>query len=73
MRFVYPVPGTKGLKKARGTNETIIDGRFRTGDVGYLDEDGYTFIIDRIKDLVLVNGFNFIPVMSKKVFISTSL
>tara|TARA_Y100000589_G_scaffold332327_1_gene391811 strand:- start:12032 stop:13696 length:1665 start_codon:yes stop_codon:yes gene_type:complete len=52
----------KGYWKKPGvTNETIIDGRFRTGDVGYLDEDGYTFIIDRIKDLVLVNGFNVYP------------
>ncbi|PPR77891.1 MAG: Long-chain-fatty-acid--CoA ligase [Alphaproteobacteria bacterium MarineAlpha2_Bin1] len=48
-------------KKPEVTNETIINGRFRTGDVGYLDEDGYTFIIDRIKDLVLVNGFNVYP------------
>ncbi|MAR79577.1 MAG: dicarboxylate--CoA ligase PimA [Rhodospirillaceae bacterium] len=48
-------------KKPEVTNETIINGKFRTGDVGYLDEDGYTFIIDRIKDLVLVNGFNVYP------------
>ncbi len=48
-------------KKPDVTKETIIDNRFRSGDVGYLDEDGYTFIIDRIKDLVLVNGFNVYP------------
>ena len=48
-------------KKPDVTKQTIINERFRTGDVGYLDEDGYTFIIDRIKDLVLVNGFNVYP------------
>ncbi|MDA0369115.1 MAG: long-chain fatty acid--CoA ligase [Proteobacteria bacterium] len=43
------------------TAETTIDGRLHTGDVGYMDEDGYTFIIDRIKDLILVGGFNVYP------------
>lgn len=43
------------------TAETIIDGRLHTGDVGYMDEEGYTFIIDRMKDLILVGGFNVYP------------
>jgi len=43
------------------TSETIIDGRLHTGDVGYMDEEGYTFIIDRMKDLILVGGFNVYP------------
>ena len=43
------------------TREVMVDGRFRTGDVGYTDPEGYTFIIDRIKDLILVSGFNVYP------------
>ncbi len=37
------------------------DGFMRTGDVGIMDEHGYTRIVDRIKDMVLVSGFNVFP------------
>src|SRR5699024_3528844 len=37
------------------------DGFFRTGDVGYMDEDGYVYILDRKKDMILVSGFNVYP------------
>ena len=40
---------------------TTLDGFLRTGDVGYMDEDGYVFIVDRIKDMLLCGGYNVYP------------
>jgi long-chain acyl-CoA synthetase len=37
------------------------DGFFRTGDVGYMDEDGYVYIVDRTKDMLISGGFNVYP------------
>jgi long-chain acyl-CoA synthetase len=37
------------------------DGWLRTGDLGYMDERGYIFIVDRKKDMILVSGFNVYP------------
>ena len=49
------------LGRPEATAETVIEGRLRTGDVGYMDDEGHTFIIDRMKDIVFVGGFNVYP------------
>jgi long-chain acyl-CoA synthetase len=43
------------------TARTIRDGFIYTGDIGYLDADGFLFITDRKKDVVFVKGFNVFP------------
>ncbi len=37
------------------------EGYFRTGDVGYMDADGYIYIVDRTKDMLLCGGYNVYP------------
>lgn len=49
------------FNKEKETSEIIKDGRLFTGDIGRIDEDGYIFIMDRKKDLILVNGMNLYP------------
>jgi len=43
------------------TKEAIIDGWFRTGDIGKVDKDGFIFIVDRKKDLIISKGMNIYP------------
>jgi long-chain acyl-CoA synthetase len=43
------------------TRDTFIEGWLRTGDVGYVDEDGYVFLVDRIKDIIISSAFKIYP------------
>jgi long-chain acyl-CoA synthetase len=48
-------------KKPLATEETIVNGWFHTGDMAYMDEEGYFFIVDRKKDIIIRGGMNIYP------------
>jgi long-chain acyl-CoA synthetase len=49
------------LNRPEATAEAVIDGWFRSGDVGIKDEDGFISIVDRTKDMIIRGGFNVYP------------
>ena len=48
-------------KQPEQTAETIVDGWLHTGDIVSVDKDGYISIVDRLKDMIIVSGFNVYP------------
>ena len=51
--------GYRGRPEA--TRDVLRDGWLYTGDIGYLDEDAYLFLVDRKKDMIIVGGYNVYP------------
>jgi long-chain acyl-CoA synthetase len=49
------------LDRPDATAEAITDGWLHTGDIAQMDEDGFIKIVDRLKDMILVSGFNVFP------------
>ncbi|MEC3954109.1 long-chain-fatty-acid--CoA ligase [Nocardia sp. CDC153] len=47
--------------RPEATAEALVDGWIHTGDAGYLDDDGYLYLCDRIKDMIIVAGENIYP------------
>jgi long-chain acyl-CoA synthetase len=55
---------TKGYwNRPQETAEAFVGDRFLTGDIGYMDSDGYFFLVDRKKDMIISGGFNVYPQM----------
>ncbi|MCD0453048.1 AMP-binding protein [Actinocorallia sp. API 0066] len=64
-----PIVLTRYLGRDELGADTVKDGFYRTGDVGHLDEDGFLFITDRIKDMIVAGGVNIYPAEIEKVLI----
>jgi long-chain acyl-CoA synthetase len=55
---------TKGYwNRPEETARAFADGRFLTGDIGYMDADGYFYLVDRKNDMIISGGFNVYPQM----------
>jgi long-chain acyl-CoA synthetase len=55
---------TKGYwNRPKETAEAFVGDRFLTGDIGYMDFDGYFYLVDRKKDMIISGGFNVYPQM----------
>jgi long-chain acyl-CoA synthetase len=49
------------LNRPDETENVLRNGRLHTGDLGYMDEEGYFYIVDRLKEMIIVGGYNVYP------------
>ena len=57
-------------KRPEATKEVLRDGWFRTGDLARRDEDGFYYIVDRVKDMIIRGGFNVYPREIEELFMT---
>jgi long-chain acyl-CoA synthetase len=57
------------FNRPEATAEVIRDGWFHTGDLGRFDEDGWLYVVDRLKDLILRGGYNVYPAEVEQVLL----
>jgi long-chain acyl-CoA synthetase len=55
--------------KPEESAKALPGGALHTGDVGYMDQDGYVYLVDRVKDLILNGGFNVYPRMVEEAIV----
>ena len=55
------------FEEPEATERVLVDGWLRTGDIGLVDADGYLYLVDRAKDLIIVSGFNVFPAEVEEV------
>ncbi|CAJ0585663.1 unnamed protein product, partial [Mesorhabditis spiculigera] len=58
------------LGRDEATRESIVDGWLHTGDIGYVDEDGDLFVVDRLKELIKVKGLQVPPAELEDLLLS---
>ncbi|KAG7297917.1 hypothetical protein JYU34_018672 [Plutella xylostella] len=65
----------KGYRGDRAAGDALVDpqGFVRTGDIGYYDENGYFYIVDRLKELIKYNGFQVAPAELESLLIQHPL
>jgi long-chain acyl-CoA synthetase len=61
LRVRGPQMGAGYRNQPEETARTYRDGWVHTGDIGYVDEEGFVYLVDRKKDMVIVGGFNVYP------------
>lgn len=55
------------FEEPEATDRVLVDGWLITGDIGMVDDEGYLYLVDRAKDLIIVSGFNVFPAEVEEV------
>ncbi len=62
------------LHKEKDTASTLHGGRLHTGDMGYIDAEGYVFVVDRLKEIIIAGGYKIYPrVVEEAIYMHSSV